>query len=326
MKARKAGLISSIIFFVLFCAIGIFMLSPLFAKSPIIVSEKISISHVEGMNYVWSGKIKNNTNSTIVLTDLDFSITTHTADEYQNQYGPLVHNVGWFSNLPNRELVLEAGEEYDLANEGEFSCGVRNPDKVVEVRVTVDGKTYYPVGGISTAQIVICSVSFSLAVILILTGVLTYVYEKKKVTRFNELADYARSLNVENITVSGFYGSSKMNGGSILKSIASALFGMICAVFTGFGFYKIYSGKAKQNFIITDKGLYINNPKNKELDLDKMQFHEKAKFKNASISPIKGAVVLTANGEDYIFSTKASGLNQRTVLDALENLTKEDNF
>ncbi len=326
MKARKSGLICSIIFCVLFLAIGVYMLAPLFEKSPIVISEKITISHVEGMDYVWGGKIKNNTNSTIVLKEDDFSISTHTADEQQNQYGPLVHSFGWFANLPNGELVLKAGEEYDLSNEGQFSCGERKPDKVVEVKAVIDGKTYYLLGGVSTSQIVVCSVAFSLAVIVILAGVLGYVYEKKRVARFNELADYARSLNGENITVSGFYGNPKMNGSAILKSIGSALFGMFCAVFTGFGFYKIYRGKAKQYFIITDKGIYINNPKNKEIDLDKMRFHEKSKFINASVSPIKGAVVLTANGEDYIFSTKASGIEQQTILDALEKMTKEENF
>jgi hypothetical protein len=304
------------VFAVICLAFGTFLYFLDTTRSPIFISQSVEIKKAADGTYYWVGKIKNTSDEAVTLVRFEVSLST--ADEYQKLYGDLKYSVGWFED----KLVLQPDAEFDLS-ENVFNGGVHIPKEVTDVHITWEnngvwyGATIYP--RISLSQIITAVVFLSFGVFFLLMAVLCFVLARKRANKIDAIKE---KLSAGELFVSGKFMLPGMDKKAVTKSILSGLGGAISAIFLGVGFYKIYSGAVKQDFIIRPDGILINNKA--------QTFIAKADLKNPTVSANKKYVTLVSATDDskvpavFSFDIKSSGVNQEDLFTRLSSIA-EDN-
>lgn len=106
MKVKKTGFIVLLCFAAAFLITGVVLFLIPAPKSPIIMSEKITVVR-NGGRYEWRGKIKNDTDKDIELNRFNFVVTVKTSGG-DNYYG----SDYWFVDVTSNNTLKQIGRAH----------------------------------------------------------------------------------------------------------------------------------------------------------------------------------------------------------------------
>lgn len=316
MKVSKIPFIIPLAIALAFVALlAVFFVIP--ENTPVIMSEKIEIKKQDD-KFVWSGKIKNVTNRVLKISH--FEVEIYTDDEYQQMYGELICR-NWAGG---GSIILQPDEEFDLSTEP-FDGGVRVPERVTLVRVSVEGKSYIlPITFSQGNNFVWAVFMLVFAVVFGVFSVAAFNGINRQKRRIKYAEEVASSVNGAYVT--GFYGKAGEGKKAAVKTAASVTGAIFSSLFLGVGFYKIFTGSTKHDFIITSNEMFIFEAKNEKLDVNKCYRIEKGGLPQSQISFGKRQVVLTCGqgGAFFSFEIKAGGKTGEEIKNMLTELFLSD--
>lgn len=323
MKVKKTGFIVMLCIALAFVIAGVVLFLIPATASPISMSEKISVERVGGQ-YVWRGKIKNDTDKDFELNRYNFSVTVKTSGG-DNYYGEDYWFVDATSNntLKPRPLVLAPGEEYDLSTEDFMTDYDRVPTKVTQVRIIVDDYSYYLIGDPAQNQRrVVGAICFIFAAVFVVCSISVLLNNKKQIKRYKSYETIIASLPNGGVFIGGFLYRKGDRKKAAAKSAFSALGGAISAIFLGAGFYKVYSSSNPKEFLLTDDALYVNDPKSATTALDTMTRLDGTNLPAPTVAVKKNLVTMTsADGElTFSFNYKNSNISADELVAKLNAL------
>lgn len=294
MKVKKTGFIVLLCFAAAFLITGVVLFLIPAPKSPIIMSEKITVVRNSG-RYEWRGKIKNDTDKDIELNRFNFVVTVKTSggdNYYSSDY--------WFVDGP---IVLAPSEEYDLSTKEFMTDSDRTPSKVTKVLVIVDNVNYYLIGSpLQNRCRGFAIISLAVTVVFVICAVAVLRNGKKQAERYKAYETLVASLPNNGILINGFLSRKGDKKKAVAKSALSALGGAISAIFLGAGFYKVYSSSNPKEFILTDDALYVNDPNSGNTSLDAMTRLDGAALPQPTVAVNKKLVTMTSADGELVFS------------------------
>ncbi|MDE6550336.1 MAG: hypothetical protein K2M44_02385 [Clostridia bacterium] len=303
MKAKKT---LPIIMFCLGAAALIFALyftlQPLFRSriSPyeVDISEKVTLEQDSEGDWVFSGKLRNNTDTDQTMIILSIEVKDDNGDE------GIIYIIGddYMEDFED-SVTLATGEEFDLAGyyfEGDYNASY----KIKEVNVVLEGFLNLKLYAGGEGRKVAMFMGYVLAVMFIVIGVSNLRYNRKVAAHWNSMTEYAAGAEMSGTFMIGYVGEGKISAKSFGKTLLSSLGAAISAMFVGAGAYKNYMAGSKSEMIVTGEGIYFGKPSNKpEVNVENMRFVTKQDLAAYSIKQGKKQVDLFIGGGKKISVT-----------------------
>ena len=252
MKKKKISLIVTICLTVAMAiATVLCFVIPIFAQkkdAPVEVSQTIKLEYKSVNNvraYYLVGKIRNKSDKPVSFKD------NGGLKVYFNGSDDVADN--W---LGVDEIELLPGEEFDLSVGVYYfrSSGV----SVSKVSIKIDGTTYFLVGRESGSIASILGVVFIIMTITMLIVTIALAKQNKTGARRAEiLAEACNRLGGDCVVITGTVTDKSESKKAAAKTAGWVLGGALAALFTGVGFYRVYSGTSQKQFIINKNSLYL---------------------------------------------------------------------
>lgn len=162
-------------------------------------------------------------------------------------------------------------------------------------------------------------IMFVMAAIFLIAAIASLLSMKKQKKRYEMICNNLSQMDCHAQLIIGAYGEKGAAGKAAAKTAASAIGGLLMALFFGFGAYKVYGANNSAEFVLTDGGLFVGRPTKNGFDFNNMTFIANGQIP-ATVTVKKNCVLMKNNltGEYFNFNTKSSGLDSKQLAERLE--------
>lgn len=283
---------------------------------PVTITEKFYITN----DYELCGKIRNDSGKDLTFTrgGQQITVSMHVHDVAANYWYDASYDIF------DGDVTIKAGESYKI------SLPVNNNlDKIKITKVTAhlfkkDYSMDYTLYGnaINEGSFLIAAVFVGVAGFLFLVAAISSLVGNIIIAkRANQIiCDISKRFG-GGVYAAGYLGDKKQERSDATKTAFGFIGAMISMLFLGAGFYRVYGGRRRRNFVITPTALFEVN--GKKLDYFDLTPQLQINFLNAMITE-KGKR-LTMNGADgrsYLTFIAGKGEKEKliTALNTLFNI------
>lgn len=270
MKKKKTPLIITICLTVAFAIAAVLcfvipMMSQSKNNSPVkLVNDQLRMTYAPtqsgGWAYFLSGKIQNTSNEVVTIKNKGgMTVSFKDATNVWNDCWLLNPELGDDADLNDVnnyiDIILAPNDIYDFS---ECTSCFRSSAEVEKLTVNIDGTTYVLYGneGVNIASI-LGFIFAILAVTMLIVTIATARQNKTGAIRAEALTALCNQLGNDSVVIYGSVTDKTETKKAAAKTAGWIIGGAIGALFTGVGFYRVYSGTVQKQFIINKNSLYL---------------------------------------------------------------------
>ena len=250
MKPNKKPAIVAFVITALLVIAGlltIFVPKFIVPKAPVnLRGNNISLTKYTQGFYVLKGELQNVSDETVTIKNNGgMKITFKNAD-------PFTDNWRLDSNDRPVDVVLEPGEIYDFADCDWYLTGSTS---VLEVTVNIDGNSYKIYG--NPVPMAVPVILFFAAVIALLLALSLLNGAKRNAKRLESINAFTGNLGGDFVMMTGSISDKDESKKAAAKTAGWVFGAVISTLFTGGGVYRVYSGTAAYDFLVSEDRLLL---------------------------------------------------------------------